>query len=438
MGRFVFGVLRPMLADRAMFRERPFPGVIFFLWSYPFTPAGKVLMGALSISALAGAITEDMPIYQIPVTLGVLVLVASAVGSVLRTLSVSLRGEWPDQVIVGQPVRGEFLVTNDSRWTLLDVSVSIFKLPLGWEVIREESTVLTMGAGESATLPIRIVPHRRGRFSLPSIRAYSTFPFNLFRNQLGRKDSRPIVVLPRFLPLQRINLDVGNRYQPGGITFTSHIGESPEYIGNREYMPGDSPRHIDFKSWARLAKPVVREYQEEYFHRLGLVLDTFVPSNWLSLNWFPYEWLRRRKERDLEAAVALTAAVADVFSRGEFVLDVFAAGPELHVFRTGRGTTPIEAVLEILADVPACRVNPIDRITAAISPELPQISAVVCVFLDWDESRQRLVQAALDQGCRVKVIVIQREHRPLPQLDRAGVELLQFTAAQIEAGIGEL
>ena len=73
-------------------------------------------MGALSISALAGAITEDMPIYQIPVTLGVLVLVASSVGSVLRTLNVSIRGEWPDQVTVGQPVRGEFLVTNDSRW----------------------------------------------------------------------------------------------------------------------------------------------------------------------------------------------------------------------------------------------------------------------------------------------------------------------------------
>ena len=427
-----------MLSDRAMFRERPFPGAMFFIWTYPFTPAGKVLMVALSISALAGAIAEEMPIYQIPVTLGVLVLVASGVGSVLRWLTVSIHGEWPDQVTVGQPVCGEFIVANDSRWPLLDVSLSIFKLPLGWELMREESTVPTLAAGESTTLPIRILPHRRGRYLLPSIRAFSTFPFNLFRNQLGRKESRPILVLPRFVPLQRINLDVGNRYQPGGITFTSHIGESPEYIGNREYMPGDSPRHIDFKSWARLAKPVVREYQEEYFHRLGLVLDTFVPSDWLSLKLLPFEWLRRRKERDLEAVVALTASVADIFSRGEFVLDVFAAGPELHVFRTGRGTTPIETVLEILADVPACRANPIDRITAAISPELPQISAVVCVFLDWDESRQRLVQAALDNGCRVKVVVIQRLYRPLPQFDRAGVELLQFTAAQIEAGIGEL
>lgn len=438
LGRLVFGFLRPMIADRAMFRERPFPGMLFFLWTYPFTPAGKVVMAALSVSALAGAITEEMPIYQIPVTLGVLVLIASGVGSVLRWMSVAISGDWPDRVTTGQTVRGEFTVTNEGRWPLLDVSLAIFKLPAAWDSVRAEKMVPTLPAGETAKLPIRVIPRRRGRYLLPSVRAFSTFPFNLFRNQLGRKESRPILVLPRFEPLQRINLDVGNRYQPGGIAFTSHIGESPEYIGNREYLPGDSPRHIDFRSWARLAKPVVREYQEEYFHRLGLVLDTFVPRDWRSLHWLPHEWLRRRNERSLEAAVSLTASVADVFSRGEYVLDVFAAGPELHVFRTGRSTTPIEAVLEILADVPACRENSLDQMTAALSTELPQISAIVCIFLDWDQARQRLVQAALDNGCRVKVVVIQRRFQPLPELDRTGVEVLRFTVEQIETGIGEL
>lgn len=427
-----------MIADRAMFRERPFPGLMFFIWTYPFTPAGKVVMAALSVSALAGAITEEMPIYQIPVTLGVLVLVASGVGSVLRWMSVSISGDWPDRVTAKQTVRGDFTVTNDGRWPLLDVSLAIFKLPAAWDTVREERMVPTLPAGETVKMPIRVIPQRRGRFLLPSVRAFSTFPFNLFRNQLGRKESRPILVLPRFEPLQRINLDVGNRYQPGGITYTAHLGESPEYIGNREYLLGDSPRHIDFKSWARLAKPVVREYQEEYFHRLGLVLDTFVPLDWRLSSWLNQDWLRRRQQRELEAAVSLTASVADIFSRGEYVLDVFAAGPELHVFRTGRSTTPIEAVLEILADVPACRENPFDRMTAALSTELPQISAIVCVFLDWDESRQRLVQAALNNGCRVKVVVIQRHLKPLPGLDQAGVEVLHFTAEQIEKGIGEL
>lgn len=441
--RLVSGFLRPMIADRAMFRERPFPGMLFFIWTYPFTPAGKMVMLALSVSALAGAITDDMPIYQIPVTLAVLVMVASACGSVLRWLSVSISGEWPDRVTAGQTVRGDFTVTNNNRWPLLDVSLAVFKLPTTWESLREERMLPTLPAGESAKLPIRVIPRRRGRYVLPSVRAFSTFPFNLFRNQLGRKESRPILVLPRFEPLQRINVDIGQRYQPGGTALMSQIGESPEYIGNREYMPGDSLRHIDFKSWARLAKPIVREFHEEYFHRLGLVLDTFLPRHWLPLNWPAVDWpshprLRRKGERELEAAISLTASIAEVFARGEYLLDVFAAGSELHVFRTGRSTTPIDAVLDILAEVPACRSNPFAMLMAALATELPHISALVCVFLGWDESRQRLVQAALDNGCRVKVIVIQSRSAPLPELDRTGVEVLCFTAEQIETGIGEL
>ena len=432
-----------MIADRAMFQERPFPGLVFYVWTYPFTQPGKVVMLALTISALAGVITDDMPIYQIPVTLAVLVMVASACGSVLRWLSVSISGEWPDRVTVGQTVRGDFTVTNGSRWPLLDVSLGIFKLPTTCDLVREERMVPTLPAGESVKLPIRVIPRRRGRQVLPSVRAFSTFPFNLFRNQLSRKVSRPMLVLPKFEPLQRINVEVGYRYQPGGIAVMTQIGESPEYLGNREYLPGDSPRHIDFKSWARLAKPIVREFQEEYFHRLGLVLDTFLPRSRVSLNWLPAEWrrhawLRPRGERELEAAVSLTASVAEVFSRGEYLLDVFAAGSELHIFRTGRSTTPIDSVLDILAEVPTCHDNPFDRLTAALATELPHISALVCIFLGWDESRQKLVQTAIDSGCRVKVIVIQDRSTRLPELDRSGVEVQCFTADQIETGIGEL
>jgi len=182
----------------------------------------------------------------------------------------------------------------------------------------------------------------------------------------------------------------------------------------------------------------VREFREEYFHRLGLVLDTFLPRDWSSWRWLYHDGLLRRAERDLEAAVGLTAAVTELFSRGEYLLDVFAAGPQLHIFRTGRGTTPIESVLEILAEVPPCRQNPFEKLTSTLDREFDGISALVCVFLNWDESRARLVRAAMDHGCRVKVIVIGRRADSVPDLESVGCEVLHLTAAQIDAGIGEL
>ncbi len=427
--RLIAKFLRPMIADRALFRERPFPGVLFFIWTYPFTPAGKVVMLALTLSGIAGAITDEMPIYQLPVALLVLVMVTSGASSVMRWLSVTISGEWPDHVTAGQTVRAEFTVHNDTRFPVLDVSIACFNLPKGWQEVREERIVPTLAPGESAKLTLRAVAKRRGRYSMPWVRAFSTFPFNLFRNQLGRKESRPVLVLPRFAPLHRINLEVGNRYQPGGISFTSQIGESPEYIGNREYTPGDSPRHIDFRSWARLAKPIVREFQEEYFHRLGLVLDTTPPPS-------RFRW--QRGDRELEAAISLTAAIADLFSRGEYLLDVFAVGPELHLLRTGRSTAPIDSVLEILAAVPINLAIQFDQLNSALAVELPNISSIVCVLLGWDDSRRRLVKLALDSGCQAKIIIIQQNREVPVSLEFPNVDIVCLTPEQIENGIGEL
>ncbi len=104
--------------------------------------------------------------------------------------------------------------------------------------------------------------------------------------------------------------------------------------------------------------------------------------------------------------MSLSAAIADGLSRGEYIIDLFAAGPELYVFRSGRHVAHFDSVLEILACVDACRRNPFETVTPALADELGTISTVICVLLDWDASRRDLVRAAAEAGCRAKVIVV--------------------------------
>jgi uncharacterized protein (DUF58 family) len=212
-------------------------------------------------------------------------------------------------------------------------------------------------------------------------------------------------VLPSFHPILEIDLPHGRRYQPGGIALTSQVGESPEYIGNREYRPGDPQKRIDFRAWARLAEPVVREYHEEFYCRIALVLDTHVDR------------LRRRPLTgfpELEAAVSLAATVADALARGEYIIDVFAAGPELYVFRAGRHTAHFENIMEILACVEECRSDPFEVIAPALADELGSLSTLVCVFLDWDRARESLVRAAIEAGCEAKVFVVRDGPTTMP------------------------
>jgi uncharacterized protein (DUF58 family) len=134
-----------------------------------------------------------------------------------------------------------------------------------------------------------------------------------------------------------IDLPVGRKYQPGGLHLVSHVGDSEEFIGNREYRPGDRLRDIHHAAWARTGFPIVREFQEEYLCRIAMIVDTLAP---------PRDTAARQ---DLEAALSLAAAIADALSRQEYVVDLFAAGPDLYHFQAGRGLAYLDNILDILA-----------------------------------------------------------------------------------------
>lgn len=402
-----------------------FRGLLFGIWLYPFTMGGKVLIGGFSLAFLIGAVSVDVPMYQIFIALLTLILVTSTIGSMFRWGNVEITGNFPEQTSAGQTITAQFTIRNTGRLPLYDLSAGCFMPPNNWDVDTTELMIPYLGRGESAVIPLSLTPLCRGPYQLPPVRVFTTFPFNLNRNQIAKIRSGPVLVLPRFHPITSIRLDVGNRYQPGGISLTSNIGESPEFIGNREYQPGDSPRRIDFRSWARLARPVVKEYQEEYYCRIALVLDTFVPQRLR---------LPRAGNPELEAAVSISASIADALARGEFIIDLFAAGPELHIFRAGRHTAHLENVLEILACVGACHTNPFDKLGPALVNELSQISTVICVFLDWDNPRQQVVRAAREAGCHVKVIIVRDSATALPTAAAENLDIAQYTSQQVTAG----
>ncbi len=185
---------------------------------------------------------------------------------------------------------------------------------------------------------------------------------------------------------------------------SSGLGHSPEYVGNREYTSGEPVRRLDFKAWARTGKPVVREYQEEYYCRIALVLDTYVP----------YKLAKGEAHPPFEAAVSLTAAISDALDLDEYLIDLFAAGPEFHVFRTVGGSNRLDAVLDILAAIDVSPDNPFREIAPRMADELEQISTAVCVFLDWDAVREEFCQRVLEAGCLLKVVVVRDGPTTLP------------------------
>jgi uncharacterized protein (DUF58 family) len=395
-----------------------------YLWGFKLTRFGKVLIfiGLLSGSFIAWSIeilTFDL--FMILFCVGFFALLLNYAWRTRFDVQFSM----PGKAAAGATFQGTVRVRNAGRLPAYDVGVSFFDLPPGLRDALPERYLSALAPGESAEFPIAIHALRRGSYSLPPLRAYTAFPLGLLRSGKSRAMGGNLLVLPAFTPAEGIALPVSRRYQPGGVAYAANVGESPEYIGNREFRPGDSIRRIDMRAWGRTGTPVVREFQEEYFLRVALVLDTYQPR---------FRWPYKPENGKLESAISLTASLVDALSRGEYLLDIFAAGPELYNFRTGRGASHFDTVLEILACIGPCPTNPFEIITPALADELGNISTVIFVFLDWDVSRREMARAAIERGCRIRLFIVKEGETALPLPADEAIDVTKLSPAMVLEG----
>jgi uncharacterized protein (DUF58 family) len=216
-------------------------------------------------------------------------------------------------------------------------------------------------------------------------------PFGLFRSLRRIPNAQSILVFPKRYPMPAFELPGIMKYQLGGISLASSVGESEEFVALREYRPGDPLRRVHWKGFAKLGKPIVKEHQEEFFVRHALVLDTFGKPG----------------DSDLfEEAVSVAASLAFTIQNQDSLLDLMFAGPRAYCFTTGRGVGHIEQILEVLASVRVSRENGFAALSQLVVTHASDLSGCVCIFLSWDAQRQQLVKNLLSRNIPLRVFVL--------------------------------
>ena len=179
----------------------------------------------------------------------------------------------------------------------------------------------------------------------------------------------------------------------------SSVGESEEFVSLREYRPGDPLRRMHWKSFAKLGKPIVKEYQDEFFVRHALILDTFGGP---------------AEEEIFEEAVSVAASLAYTIQNQDSLLDLMFVGPQAYCFTSGRGVGNMERVLEVLASVRVCQEKEFAALEGLVLTHAADMSGCLCIFLSWDEPRQRLVRALMSRGVPLRVFVVTANDEELP------------------------
>jgi uncharacterized protein (DUF58 family) len=267
-----------------------------------------------------------------------------------------------------------------------------------------------------AEVSFEITPLRRGHLRFRGITIARPDPLGLVQALKSIELSQSLLILPKRYPMAEIRMAGTRKYQPGGVALASTVGDSEEFVSLRDYRSGDPMRRIHWKSYARVGRPVVKEYLDEFFVRHALVLDTFTTH---------------LGDPVFEEAVSVAASIAISMQTQESLLDLMFVGPEAYCFTAGRGLAHTEQLLEVLACVGPCRDKPFRSLHHAVIDRLDLLSGCVCVLLGWDDARQELIRHLEALGTPTRVFVVGQG----ATLDRLPANVHRLEVGRIAEGL---
>lgn len=357
------------------------------------TDAGRMLLLGTVFFFLTAAV---IPAFGVLSALVAVLLTAWLTGWVVRP-RVRIAAHLPDCVVVDHPVQLRYVVRNEARVPAYDLHVEFGALPEAIELTTPVEVISRLSPGETADVTITIRPRRRGYHCLPSPICRSSFPFNLVNFSAVRQDGWTLTVLPVFYPLQMAVWGLNRHVRAGGAGFAGRTDVSPEYAGNRPFLPGDSPRRIDTRAWARLSVPVTKEYHDDSDSYAAIVLDSRLPAG---ASASPDGEIR-----EVEAAVSLCASVA--FSiNGKSLVDLLVTGLELHEYTSWPRTARLNKMHEVLAGVEVSKDYSLESVAETLAARFYEMSEVIFILLRWDEAYWELLERAARAGCHSTVLLV--------------------------------
>lgn len=251
---------------------------------------------------------------------------------------------------------------------------------------------LDLKKGEEARISIEITPLRRGVILLDDLRVQLPDPFGLF--QRCRKVKAPpatLTVLPQRFELPPIRLPGGAAFKISGEANTTSIGTSGEFVGLRDYRPGDPLRQIHWRSWARTGRPIVKELEDTFYPRYGLIVDT------LSCD---------RTDHQFEEAISVAASFAAAIDTSESLLDLMFINQTAHLVTAGRGLERAEKLLEVLAGVSPERTERFNSLAQLVLRHRDDLTSCLVILNGWDEPRREFLSTLTRGGVLCVPIII--------------------------------
>jgi uncharacterized protein (DUF58 family) len=199
--------------------------------------------------------------------LGALLLSGMASKGGLKHLRVEF--DSVDEAWAGRPAHGRLRVANRSRiWNLRDVIVTSDELHAPLLIPQ----LARRGAGE---FDVVFCFQRRGVVHLSFVDLYTRYPFGFFLKKRRVRIDGEVVVYPKLLD------DSASRERfravEGELFASNRPGPGHEVHSFRDYVRGDSLRHVAWKKSASLGRWIIKQTEVEAGRAMHIVVDPYRP-----------------------------------------------------------------------------------------------------------------------------------------------------------------
>ncbi len=352
---------------------------------------GRILLALAVVIGLAAINARiNLLILVLGMLLGVIIISGVLSESTLRKLSVKVF--LPSTAFANVPFPARVSLRNGKRWMpSYSLHLEIYFEGRD-ETLVSKSYVLKVPPGRTVTLEHLIDIDVRGRKLVRRVRVATRFPFGIFEKWSYVPVEAEVLMFP---PLGRVPgriIPTSDEYRHQGSAKVLAKAGHDEFWGIREYRDGDNPRHIHWRSTARLGKRLVMEFHREESQNVCLLLDAHAPAD-------EPELLER-----FERAVSFVATLSRDLLAQDYGVSFAAHGQSMVRLATERGTRQSRQVLTALAEIEPSADVDFEAMLREVEPRLTADATIVAVLLD--ASRERAVRAMLARSRNTRLRLI--------------------------------
>ncbi|HWL02517.1 MAG TPA: DUF58 domain-containing protein [Microbacteriaceae bacterium] len=229
------------------------------------TVAGWMLIVVLLVGIVVGAAFGLVEGWVIAVVAAV--LLCFSVPFLLGGANLDVRfALGQDRVVAGSEVDATITVANRSRRVSLPV---VLDVPVGPGLV-EAYVPLLVGRAQHVER-LRIAAPRRGIIRVGPMQFTRGDPIGILRREIGWPQVEEIFVHPVTSRLP--STSAGFVKDVEGQPTTQIVDSDLAFHAIREYVPGDSRRHVHWKSTAKTGQLMVRQFEETRRARIAVILD---------------------------------------------------------------------------------------------------------------------------------------------------------------------